>query len=89
MHLRLRKFNMATLYFSKSLKFLEQSSSTTPNIQPESKTAPLSSSESFQQPFTTPTHEHVGNTTSQHTIEILYNMGISLYKDGSSVEKLD
>lgn len=89
LHLRLRRFKIATLYFSKSLKFLEQSQSTTPNIQPESKSVPLPSSESFQQPFSTPTHEHVGNTTSQHTIEILFNMGIAIYKDGSSIEKLD
>jgi Tfp pilus assembly protein PilF len=48
LHLRLRKFKMATLYFSKSLKFLEQSQTTTPNIpQTSEKAVPLPWGESF------------------------------------------
>jgi len=34
-------------------------------------------------------HEHVSNLSSQRTIEIVFNMGISLYKDGNTIEKLE
>lgn len=95
LHLRLRKFKMASLYFSKAIKFLEISQTTTPNISnaqsSEQKTVTLPWGESFAQPMTQgqSPHEHVGNTSSQHSIEILFNMGIALYKDGNTVDKLD
>jgi len=57
LHLRLRKFKMATLYFSKAIKFLEISQTTTPNISnsqaSEQKANSLPWGESFTQPFTT------------------------------------
>jgi len=54
LHLRMRKFKMASLYFSKALKFLEVCQTTTPNVQnnqsAEQKSASLPWGESFAQP---------------------------------------
>lgn len=57
--------------------------------QTDQKAVTLPWTESLQQPACQSPHEHVGNTTSQHQIEILFNMGISLCKDKNSIEKLE
>lgn len=88
----MRKFKMANVYFSKALRFLEVSQTVTPNLNQNDNKSQLPWQEVMTQPQLSGTqsqHEQLGNTTSQHTIEILFNMGISLYKDGNTIEKLE
>lgn len=94
LHLRFQKYRMATFYFSKALKFLETSQITSvpsSNGAVEVKPGSQPWGENFAQSMQsgTSTHEHVGNLTSQRTIEVIFNIGISLYKDGNTTEKLE
>jgi hypothetical protein len=84
---------MATFYFSKALKFLETSqvTSTPPTAGGVIDAKAQHLGENFAQQLLpgSSTHEHIGNLTSQRTIEIIFNIGISLYKDGNTTEKLE
>ena len=68
LHLRLRKYAMATFYLSKALKFTERTfekQMAHPQITKSTKLNP---------------NEHVNNQATQKTQEILFNYGLGLFK---------
>ena len=69
MHLKMKKYHMAILYLSKAIKFLEKSNDKTYN-HPPTKTQKINPNESLS------------NQASQKTHEIIFNMGLALYRSG-------
>mmetsp|Transcript_7389 Transcript_7389/g.6641 ORF Transcript_7389/g.6641 Transcript_7389/m.6641 type:complete len:321 (-) Transcript_7389:1197-2159(-) len=65
MHIKLQKYNMAMLYLSKALKFLDKSQNGQANPT--------------YQPNQNPNH-HISHLSSQKHAEVLLNYGIALYK---------
>jgi len=72
--MKLKKYNMAILYLSKAIKFLEKSNDKYlihPNFQKNAKMNP---------------NESLNNCVSQKSHEIFYNMGLALFKSGKYFE---
>ena len=73
-HMKLKKYNMAIYYLSKAVKFLERSNDKTlthPSLAKNPKINP---------------NEHLNNTSSQKSYEIIFNYGLALFKSGKHYE---